>query len=253
MPAPMQLSVVIPAYNEAQRLPRTLVATLSYLQSRGLEAEVLVVDDGSTDDTSTVAATFTGVTALRYEPNQGKGHAVRYGILRASGERILFMDADLATPIEELVKLEAALDAGATVAIGSRPLRESELTVRQPFLRELCGRLFNKVVQVLATPGIQDTQCGFKLYTHEAAHEVFSRCQLKGFSFDVEALFLAKRLGYRIAEIPVRWAHQEGAAAFPTRAAYLKQGLRMLRELVRIRVLHRAVKPLSASAPSVTP
>lgn len=244
--------MVIPAYNEAKRLPRTLVATLSYLQTRGLEAEILVVDDGSADNTTKVAQAFTGVTALRYEPNRGKGHAVRYGVLRASGERVLFMDADLATPIEELAKLEAALDAGAAVAIGSRPLRESELTVRQPLLRELCGRVFNKAVQAVATPGIQDTQCGFKLYSREAAQEVFSRCQLDGFSFDVEALFLANRLGYRIAEIPVRWAHQEGAAAFPTRAAYLKQGLRMLRELVRIRVLHRTVKPLSAPATSVS-
>lgn len=246
MPAPMQLSIVIPAYNEAKRLPRTLEALHAYIASRGLAAEVLVVDDGSSDDTYAVAASFPGVTALRYELNQGKGHAVRYGVLRAAGQRVLFMDADLATPLKELSKLDAALDAGAGFAIGSRPLRESELTVRQPLLRELCGRLFNKAVQVLATPGIQDTQCGFKLLTREAAQEIFSRCQLNGFSFDVEALFLARRLGYRIAEIPVRWAHQEGAAAFATRGAYLKQGLRMIQDLIRIRVLHRTVEPLPA-------
>lgn len=247
MPAPMQLSIVIPAYNEAQRLPRTLTAVEHFLKTHRLAAEVLVIDDGSSDSTSAVAASFPTVTSLRYEPNQGKGHAVRYGVLRAAGEHILFMDADLATPLEELSKLEAALESGASFAIGSRPLRESQLTVRQPLLRELCGRVFNKAVQLLATPGIQDTQCGFKLLTRDAAQEIFSRCQLDGFSFDVEALFLARRLGYRIAEIPVRWAHQEGAAAFATRGAYLRQGLRMLRDLIRIRLLHRAVKPLTTS------
>lgn len=246
----MQLSIVIPAYNEAQRLPRTLEATLGYLRARGLssQAEVLVVDDGSRDATATVAAGFPGVTVLSYGGNRGKGYAVRYGVLRAAGERVLFMDADLATPIEELAKLEAALDSGAAYAIGSRPLRESELTVRQPLLRELCGRAFNKIVQLAATPGIEDTQCGFKLLTRDAAQAIFSRCQLDGFSFDVEALFLARRLGLKVAEIPVRWAHQEGAAAFPTRAAYLKAGLRMLRDVVTIRTLHARVEPVSAAA-----
>lgn len=244
----MELSLVIPAYNEAKRLPRTLEASLAYVQARGLSAEILVVDDGSKDETAQVAAGYAGVHVLSYGGNRGKGYAVRYGVLRAQGERVLFMDADLATPIEELEKLEAALAEGAAYAIGSRPLRESELTVRQPLLRELCGRAFNAIVQTLATPGIEDTQCGFKLLTREAAQAIFSRCQLDGFSFDVEALFLARRLGLKIAEVPVRWAHQEGAAAFATRSAYLKAGLRMLRDVLRVRRLHARVVPVTPAA-----
>lgn len=244
------LSVVIPAFNEAARISRTLEATVRYLDARGTPYEVLVVDDGSTDDTARVTAAWArehGATdrlrVLSYGRNRGKGGAVRFGVLRAVGEQILFMDADLATPIEEIEKLEAALAAGADFAIGSRPLRESELIVHQPLYREMLGRGFNKVVQCLATPGIQDTQCGFKLLTRPAAREIFSRSVLDGFSFDVEALFLARRLGFRIAEAPVRWAHQEGAAAFATRAAYLRHGLHMLSDLFRIRWLHRAVRP----------
>lgn len=246
MPA---LSIVIPAYNEAERLPRTLEAALAYVAERALDAEVVVVDDGSTDATAAVAAAFTGVRVLQNAVNAGKGNAVRHGILQATGERILFMDADLATPIEELAVLEAALDAGADIAIGSRPLRESQLLVRQPWYREAAGRLFNAVVQAVATPGIHDTQCGFKLLQGPAARAIFSRCVLDGFSFDVEALFVARRMGYRVAEVPVRWAHQEGAAAFSSGSRYLAHGLRMLRDLVRIRWVHRSVRP-AAPAPA---
>jgi dolichyl-phosphate beta-glucosyltransferase len=241
------LSIVVPAYNEAGRLPRTLEATARYFDRRGDTYEVLVVDDGSSDDTCGVARAWAGsranVRVLRYDDNRGKGHAVRHGVLQASGDRVLFMDADLATPIEEIEKLEAALTGGASIAIGSRPLRESRLLVRQPWYREMAGRGFNKVVQLVATPGIHDTQCGFKLFTREAAYAVFSRCVLPGFSFDVEALFLARRLGYPVAEIPVRWAHQEGSAAFSSQTAFLTSGMRMLRDLFRIRWLHRAVRP----------
>jgi dolichyl-phosphate beta-glucosyltransferase len=253
------LSVVIPAYNEAARLPRTLRATFAYLEARGLPYEVITVDDGSRDDTTTAAEgvarehdlKFGVFRALRYEVNRGKGHAVRYGVLRAEGSRVLFMDADLATPIEELTKLEAALDGGAQVAIGSRPLKESRLVKRQPLLRELCGRAFNLVVQALSVPGIRDTQCGFKLFERDAAREIFSRCTLDGFSFDVESLFLARKLGYRIAEVPVRWEHQEGAVAFATGGAYLRHGLRMVRDLLRIRHAHRAVRPVESGPCSV--
>jgi dolichyl-phosphate beta-glucosyltransferase len=165
------------------------------------------------------------------------------------------MDADLATPIEELEKLDAALNPERHVecAIGSRPLKESRLEVRQPWYREAGGRTFNKVVQLLATPGIADTQCGFKLLTQRAAYDIFSRCQLDGFSFDVEALFLARRLGYGIAEVPVRWAHQEGAAAFATRGAYLRHGLRMLSDVRRIHWIHRDVRPALSVAKTTSP
>ncbi|GAB4457613.1 MAG: glycosyltransferase family 2 protein [Armatimonadaceae bacterium] len=247
-------SIVIPAYNEARRLPRTLQAATAYMEQRAESYEILVVDDGSRDDTTAVVASFAAnthlqygtVTPLRYDVNQGKGHAVRYGILRTCGDRVLFMDADLATPMEELEKLEAVLDSanGTEVAIGSRPLKESELVKRQPLLREMCGRMFNVVVQTLAAPGILDTQCGFKLFTRQSAQEIFRRCTLNGFSFDVESIFLARKLGYRVAEVPVRWEHQEGAAAFSTPAAYLRHGVRMVRDLLRIRRIHRAVQPV---------
>jgi dolichyl-phosphate beta-glucosyltransferase len=249
---PPVLSIVVPAYNEAARIVPTLETTARYLQARGSKAscEILVVDDGSSDDTAEVASAWAAghpglLRVLRYERNRGKGYAVRHGVLWARGKRILFMDADLATPIEEIEKLEAALDAGADIAIGSRPLRESRLLVRQPWYRELLGRTFNKVVQIMATPGIQDTQCGFKLLDAQAAREVFGRCVLDGFSFDVEALFLARRLGLSIAEVPVRWAHQPGSAVMDSRVAYLLSGLRMLGDLARIRWTHRAVRPLA--------
>ena len=254
--------MVIPAYNEATRLTRTLRATVDYLRARGLAFEVLVVDDGSADATASIAQAWARENGLedvvrgyRYEPNRGKGHAVRYGVLRAHGARVLFMDADLATPIEELEKLEAALDpaAGVVYAIGSRPLKESQLLVRQPWYRELLGRSFNVVVRLLAAPGIYDTQCGFKLLTHDAAQAIFSRCELDGFSFDVEAIFVARRLGFTVVEVPVRWAHQEGTAAFASKWAYLKAGLRMLNDVRRIRWIHRGLRPYSAAPATATP
>ncbi|MCX7925649.1 MAG: glycosyltransferase family 2 protein [Fimbriimonadales bacterium] len=230
-----RLSVVIPAYNEETRIERTLQRVVEYLNARGDSYEILVVSDGSTDATEAIVQRFAQahpqVQLLAYQPNQGKGYAVRYGILRARGEWILFSDADLATPIEELEKLEPYLKQGYPVAIGSRPLRESQLVVRQPFYREMAGRAFNKAVQLLAVRGIHDTQCGFKLFTREAAQEIFSRCRLNGFSFDFEALYYAQRLGYPIAEVPIRWMHQEGS-----KVRLLRDGLRMLRDLVWLRL-----------------
>lgn len=263
---PVSLSVVVPAYNEAARLTRTLNATADFLDGRGAHYEILVVDDGSSDSTLAVARDWAAkrspgmgtLQILHYDGNCGKGYAVRYGILRAQGNQVLFMDADLATPIGEIVKLEAAIgqkQEGTQVsfAIGSRDVKSSQLLVRQPFYREAAGRLFNKIVQTLATPGIHDTQCGFKLLTREAARDIFSRCTLDGFSFDVEALYIARRLGYAIAEVPVRWAHQEGAAAFATKGAYLRHGLRMIRDLIRIRSTHRSLSRSSVSASANLP
>ena len=233
-----RLSIVIPAFNEEQRLPVTLEAVAKWLSYTGLEAECIVVDDGSTDSTAEVAARFHGARVLRSSPNRGKGHAVRQGVLASSGDRVLVMDADLATPLEEFAKLSQALDRGAAVAIGSRPLRESELIVRQPWPREWAGRVFNAVVRLLAVPGIHDTQCGFKLFTRTAARSIFEVCSLDGFGYDVESLFVARRMGFSVAEIPVRWRHQAGAAAFSTPASYLAHGIRMVADIWRVRRLH---------------
>lgn len=229
------LSVVIPAYNEQQRLERTLNRILEYLQQQEYTYEVVVVSDGSTDCTETIVEQWSAqhpcLKLLAYHPNRGKGYAVRYGMLRARGEYLLFSDADLATPIEEVEKLFPQVKDNRTIAIGSRPLKESQLMVRQPFYREWLGRGFNKVVQLLAVWGVQDTQCGFKLFPREVAHQVFALCRLNGFSFDFEVLYFARRMGYRIVEVPVRWSHQPGS-----KVRLLRDGFRMLRDLIWLRL-----------------
>jgi dolichyl-phosphate beta-glucosyltransferase len=208
-----ELSVIIPAFNEERRLPGSLRRVVNYLGRRPEPFEVLVVDDGSRDATAAFVARFAAedrrVRLLQYGSNRGKGFAVRYGMLRARGERVLMSDADLSTPIEELPKLTAALDARADIAIGCRVLPESCLAVRQPPLRELIGRTFNLVVRVLAVPGIRDTQCGFKLFTRAAASDIFAVLTVDHWCFDVEALLVARKMGYHIREVPITWVNEE--------------------------------------------
>ena len=260
------LSVIIPAFNEAVRLPRTLSAVHAFLCEQGQDGELLVVDDGSTDDTAALVTRFadarppteTGnanvaVCLLRSPANRGKGHAVRTGMLAAGGALRLFCDADLATPMSEYAALLAAMRTeNAQVAIGSRPLRQSELLVHQPLYRELLGRGFNRMVQMMGVPGIMDTQCGFKLWTADAAQSVFSRCRLDGFAFDVEALYVARKLGFRIAEVPVRWAHQPGS-----KVSVVRDGGRMILDMARVRRLHAGLAPTATFTappqPSATP
>ena len=229
------LSVVVPAYNEEERLPRTLARLHEYYSQQGYPFDVAVISDGSRDGTNALVKEFAKshpqFQLVEYSPNRGKGYAVRIGMLQAKGDLVLFCDADLATPQEETEKLLAHIEKGADIAIGSRPLKESNLEVRQPFYREMLGRGFNKVVQMLAVPGIDDTQCGFKLFKRKAAQDVFNRCKLDGFSFDVEALIIARDLGYRIAEVPIRWSHQEGS-----KVSLVRDGMKMLRDLVRLRL-----------------
>jgi len=229
--SPPALSVVIPAYNEAARLPRSLRRIAEHLQTTGEPYEILVVDDGSSDGTAEQARQ-TGVDRLRIvrnDRNRGKGYSVRRGMREALGTRRLMSDADLSTPIEELARLADALSAGHAIAVGSRALPGSRIEVHQPALREGLGRIFNLLVRALAVPGVRDTQCGFKLFSGEAAEAVFSRCRLDGFSFDVEALYVARRLGYRIAEVPVVWRND--AASRVT----LLRGAAAFLDLVRIR------------------
>jgi dolichyl-phosphate beta-glucosyltransferase len=227
----VDLSVVIPAFNEAVRLPPTLERVLAYLRRSGARHEVVLVDDGSRDDTVARARAIGGesLRVLQNEENRGKGYSVRRGMLAARGARRLMTDADLSTPIEDLARLAGRLDAGYDVAIGSRALPDSNVEIHQPWYRENMGRVFNAAVRVLALPGLRDTQCGFKLFTAEAAEAAFSRAQLDGFSFDVEALYLARRLGYRIAEVPVTWRNDAASRVG------LWSGFRAFPDLLRIR------------------
>jgi len=229
-----RLAVIVPAYDEESRIGPTLRRMREYLSSQPYGWTIVVVSDGSRDGTvNAVIEAAEGdprITVVDSRPNRGKGFVVRKGMLETDAELLLFSDADLATPIEEVEKLLSALPE-ADVAIGSRPLKESALEVRQPWYREQLGRLFNKAVQLLAIKGVFDTQCGFKLFKGPVAKDVFSRCRLDGFSFDFEALMIARDLGYKIAEVPVRWRHQEGS-----KVVLMRDGPRMLRDLVKLRL-----------------
>jgi dolichyl-phosphate beta-glucosyltransferase len=243
------LAVIVPAYNEEARIVPTLRRLREYLSSQAYSWSVSVVSDGSSDKTEKLALEFAEkderFAVLAYSPNRGKGYAVRLGMLQVEADLLLFSDADLATPIEEVEKLLPAIESGNDIAIGSRPLKESSLEIRQPLYREMLGRAFNLAVQLLAIRGIHDTQCGFKIFKHDVARDVFSRCKIDGFGFDFEALMVAKDLGYKIAEIPIRWRHQEGS-----KVVLMRDGPRMLRDLVRLRLMGKRAR-LRQSAQSV--
>jgi len=228
-------SLVIPAKNEAARLPATLEQVTAYFAGRGEDWELLVVDNGSRDDTPGLVENFSlthpQVRLLR-EPTPGKGAALRRGMLAAAGELVLFSDADLSCPIEEEARLREALEKGYDVAIASRRMPCSQ--VEKSLRRKMMSALFNWAVQLLALPGIKDSQCGFKLFRREAAQRLFGASKVEGFAFDVEILFLARRLGYKIREVPVRWRESEG-----TRVEALPDALRMLRDIVKFRLAWR--------------
>ncbi|MCK5218803.1 glycosyltransferase family 2 protein [bacterium] len=235
---PPKVSIVIPAYNEAPRLLKTLRAIDAYLKGRHRQYEIIIVDDGSSDRTVEIARGFVpragNMRVLKNHRNLGKGAAVRQGIAAAQGDLILFSDADLSTPIQELAQLEKAVQAGADAAIASRGISGSRVPTRQPFYRELMGKIFNLLVRVITLPGIYDTQCGFKLFRRPIAQSVFQKLTITGFGFDVEALYLIRKSGGRIAEIPVEWHHARGSKVSPLRDAW-----RMLIDLFRIRMRHR--------------
>jgi glycosyltransferase involved in cell wall biosynthesis len=209
-------SIIVPAFNEERRLPGALPKMVSFLDRFGRQlVEVLVVDDGSTDGTASLVRKFAErdrrFRLLSNPGNRGKGYAIRQGMLAAKGEWRLMTDADLSTPLEEFGKLyETAQSQTAAIVIGSRALNRALVSKRQALLRDLGGRFFNLVMRLLTGLPFADTQCGFKLYRADAAEALFSRQVLDGFSFDVEALFIARKLGYKILEIPVRWANVEG-------------------------------------------
>lgn len=228
------LSVVIPCYNEQDRLPASVDAIKRYLAARGEAYELILADDGSVDGTQQViAASMNGATnvrAVRLPQNRGKGRALAEGVKLSTGDRVLLTDADLSTPIDELPKLEARLDAGDGVAIASRALKGSEIVISQPIYRVLMGKTFNLMVQALLLPGLWDTQCGFKLFRGDLARSVFADLRTDGFGYDPEALFLAKKKGARIAEVPVKWRHSA-----PTKVAAVRHSLDMFKDLVKTR------------------
>lgn len=232
------LSIVIPAYNEEKRLPPTLEAVRCYLDAIPYPgAEIVVVDDGSRDATAAVVESFAArdarVRLLRNPGNRGKGYSVRHGMLEARGEWVLFSDADLSAPIDELGKLmEAACAQNAQIAIGSRDMDRSLVGVHQTPWRELAGRFFNRVMRAVTWLPFSDTQCGFKLYHRDAAQVVFARQQLDGFGFDVEDLYIARVRGVPAIEVPVRWNNVEG-----TKVSLLS-GARPFLDLLLIRWYH---------------
>src|SRR5579864_7424720 len=227
-------SIIIPAYNEGARLGTTLDRVLAYVRAQGWDAEVIVVNDGSRDGTADLVRGYAQsqpcLRLLENPGNRGKGYSVRNGMLNANGEVLLFSDADLSSPIEEAPKLFAALQAGADVAIGSRWLRPELQTQRQSLLRQFYGRLFNLALRILLGLNFKDTQCGFKAFTREAAKTIFPLQRIERWGFDPELLYLARKSGLKVAEIPVAWAHVEG-----TRISPLRDGMRMFGEVLKIR------------------
>ncbi len=227
-------SIIIPAYNEAARLGPTLQRVLQCIRAQRWNAEVIVVNDGSRDNTADLVREYASanpVLRLLENPgNRGKGYSVRNGMLHANGEILLFSDADLASPIEEAPKLFEAIESGADVAIGSRWLRPELQKQRQSLLRQLYGRIFNIALRLLLGLNFKDTQCGFKVFTRSSARAIFPLQQIERWGFDPELLYLARRKKLRVTEVPVEWSHQEG-----TRISPLRDGLRMFSEVLKIR------------------
>ena len=208
-----ELSIIIPAYNEEARLPKTLDRIRDYLNSIGVPSEVIVVDDGSRDSTVQIvesrSAEWPALRVVKNPGNRGKGYSVRHGMLEARGKIVLFTDADLSAPIAEADKLLSALQTN-DVAIGSRAMDRKLIEVHQPWTREVAGIMFNSIVRVILGLNFEDTQCGFKAFRREKSQIIFEQQRIERFGFDPELLFLAKRNGLAIAEIPVRWANAEG-------------------------------------------
>lgn len=230
-----ELSIVIPAYNEEKRIEKTLVGVIGYCKNNFDKFEIIVVDDCSKDTTSQIVSKYgknkkNNVKILRNEVNKGKGYSVKKGILTAKYPLVLFSDSDLATPINELGKLVGYINQGYDIVIASRNLKESDIKVKQPFYRQLMGKTFPLLVNLLVLRGIKDTQCGFKLFKTDAAKKIVKLQTLARFSFDVEILYIAKKLSYKIKEAPVVWIDKEGS-----KVRLIRDSFRMLVDLFRIR------------------
>jgi len=227
-------SIIIPAFNENERLAASIPKVQRYVRESGLNAEIIVVNDGSRDSTAEVvrsfAATDSSICLLENPGNRGKGYSVRNGMLHARGAIALFTDADLSSPITEADKLFAAIAEGADVAIGSRWLQRELQTERQPFLRQMFGRFFNLGLRLVLGLKYKDTQCGFKAFNRQAIETIFTRQQIERWGFDPELLFLADKFGLRTAEVPVEWAHDHRSKINP-----LRDGLKMGTEMLKVR------------------
>jgi dolichyl-phosphate beta-glucosyltransferase len=228
------ISIVIPAYNESSRIGRALDAVMQCVRERDWHAEVVVVNDGSTDNTVGVvesyAARYPEIRLLENPENRGKGYSVRHGILQSVGEIVMFTDADMSAPIEEAERLFAALRQGADIAIGSRWLERNRQTHKQPLYRQFFGRCFNAITRFVMGLPFADTQCGFKAFRRPVAQTIFQLQRIERWGFDPELLFIALKRGYRIQEVPVTWGHDERS-----RLSYLKDGMKMLEEIAYIR------------------
>lgn len=229
-----QVSIVIPAYNESARIEATLARVMESVERQGWDAEVLVVDDGSKDATAEIIqqwmARYPRLHLIQNQGNRGKGYSVRNGLLQATGEIVMFTDADLSAPMEEAERLFAAIHAGADVAIGSRWLDKQRQTTHQPLYRRFFGRCFNAVTRIMMGLPFKDTQCGFKAFKWPAAQIIFRLQRIERWGFDPEILFIAQKLGYDVREVPVTWGHDERS-----RMSYLKDGMKMLEEMAIIR------------------
>src|ERR1700692_60384 len=229
-----QLSIVIPAYNESARIEHALDRVLSCVAEQGWDAEVLVVDDGSKDDTAAIVQRWMTkhprLHLVQNPGNRGKGYSVRNGLLQAAGEIVMFTDADLSAPMEEAQRLLDAIADGADVAIGSRWMDKTRQTIHQPLYRRFFGRCFNWVTRTIMGLPFKDTQCGFKAFKRPAAQIIFALQRIERWGFDPEILFIARKLGYDIREVPVTWGHDERS-----RMSYLKDGMKMLEEMAVIR------------------
>jgi dolichyl-phosphate beta-glucosyltransferase len=229
-----QISIVIPAYNEGARIGKALREVLHCVHQRDWHAEILVVNDGSTDRTASMVEEFAQahpeVRLLNNDRNRGKGFSVRHGVLHAVGEIVMFTDADLSAPMEEAELLFTALHQGADIAIGSRWLERNRQTLKQPLYRQFFGRCFNAITRLVMGLPFADTQCGFKAFRRPVAQTIFQLQRIERWGFDPELLFIALKRGYKIQEVPVTWGHDERS-----RLSYLKDGIKMLEEIAYIR------------------
>ena len=226
------VSIVVPAFNEAERIGSSLEKICSFVDKCGLVAEIIVVDDGSVDRTSEIAASFTraGLRVVTNESNRGKGYSVRKGFLESKGTWVLFTDADLSAPIDELERILSVAEDGVEVVIGSRAIDRTKIVIHQPWLREFGGIVYNWMVQIILGLAIKDTQCGFKLFHRQQLTPIFKKQTIHRFGFDPELLFLARKQGLQIREVPVSWSHNEGS-----KVRFLGDGLRMFLDLFQIR------------------